>query len=89
MASSRLTVVKDRSPPDIVLGVLYCLGPTMGWPSGVICICRLFSLTWAHQHDDKQMTNLDQHLVVRVVKSDFAFEVTIGHRGRKGASGGD
>ena len=35
MASNKLTVVNDRSPPDIVFGVLYCLGPT--------CVCPVES----------------------------------------------
>jgi hypothetical protein len=51
MASNKLTVVNDLSPPDIVFGVLYCLGPTCVCPLESAWVCETVSRTYPSVYD--------------------------------------
>lgn len=79
MASNKLTVVNDLSPPDIVFGVLYCLGPTCVCPLESAWVWETVSRTWLSVSDDVFGTDFDQHVAETVVEDDMRFQGSLGH----------
>jgi hypothetical protein len=79
MASNKLTVVNDLSPPDIVFGVLYCLGPTCVCPLESAWVCETVSRTCPSVYDDVFETDFDQHVTEAVVECDVCIQISLGH----------